>query len=59
VEWVQYLFSYGTKQTRRKNVGILFTFWWLIWKERNKRIFEHKEVSGVQLATLIQEAIHL
>jgi hypothetical protein len=59
VEWVQYLFSYGTKQTKRKNAGILFTFWWLIWKECNKRIFEHIEVSGVQLAALIQEAIHL
>jgi hypothetical protein len=38
---------------------MLFTFRWVIWKERNRGIFEHKEISAQCLAVLIQEAILL
>jgi hypothetical protein len=38
---------------------MLFTFWSMIWKERNTRIFEHREISDQRLAVLIQEAILL
>jgi hypothetical protein len=39
VEWVRFLSSQGDKQHKRKQLGILSTFWWNIWKERNRRIF--------------------
>jgi hypothetical protein len=39
--------------------GIIITFWWLIWKERNKRILEDKEMSAQELANLIQESVNV
>jgi hypothetical protein len=33
----------------------IFSFWWLIWKEHNRRIFEDKHISAYQLASLAQE----
>jgi hypothetical protein len=38
---------------------VLFTFWWMLWKERNNRIFENKENSAPQLAQLIIDEIIL
>jgi hypothetical protein len=52
------MFSSSTSKEKRRKLGILFTFWWLIWKERNKRVFEQKEASVLQLCNLIQESIH-
>jgi hypothetical protein len=28
----------GSKKEKRKNLGILATFWWIIWKEWNKSL---------------------
>jgi hypothetical protein len=25
---------------KREKLGVLFTFWWMVWKERNRRIFD-------------------
>jgi hypothetical protein len=41
------------------SISFLWVSWWLIWKEWNKRYFEHKEASVLQMAALIQESIHL
>jgi hypothetical protein len=57
LEWMNFLLKSGSKKEKRKKVGILFTFWWLIWKERNRRIFEFKETSAHGLAVLILEAV--
>jgi hypothetical protein len=38
-------------------MGILSTFWWVIWKERNGRVFEGKEVPAHGLAIQIQDLI--
>jgi hypothetical protein len=38
--WIQQIAGSGIKRQKRRNLGILFTFWWMVWKERNKRIFE-------------------
>jgi hypothetical protein len=47
------------KKEEERKLGVLFTFWWLIWNKRNNRIFDHKEKSALQLAHLIQEEIQL
>jgi hypothetical protein len=31
---------------KKKNLEILFTFWWKIWKERSRRTFDQKEISA-------------
>jgi hypothetical protein len=47
------------EKRREEKWESFFTFWWLIWKERNKRIVEQKESSAQGLAVLIHDTIHL
>jgi hypothetical protein len=56
-DWIRALSSSGTLKERKAKMGILFMFWWAIWKERNRRIFDNKELSAIQLADLIVEEI--
>jgi hypothetical protein len=49
----------GSKKDRKRNMSIPYIFWWLIWKEKNKRIFENYARSTQQLATSILEEIKL
>jgi hypothetical protein len=49
----------GSRKEKRKNLGILFTFWWLLWKERNQITFDHKETSASCLASMICDTIRL
>jgi hypothetical protein len=44
---------------KEKTVGILLTFWWNLWKQRNRRIFYHVELSAPPLARVIIDAIGL
>jgi hypothetical protein len=37
--WMAVMSRTGSKQVKRNNLGELLTFWWMIWKERNRRIF--------------------
>jgi hypothetical protein len=53
LEWVLHLTSEGSKQAKRIKIGTLSTFWWNIWKERNYRVFDSKELSIPQLSTLL------
>jgi hypothetical protein len=46
--WMSKMLKARSKQEKNSNFGMLFTFWWMIWKERNRRIFENKEASAVQ-----------
>jgi hypothetical protein len=48
--WIQQIASSGTTRQKRKNLDIMFTFWWMVWKERNRRIFEQEELSPQALA---------
>jgi hypothetical protein len=57
--WVNHFASSGTKQIRKVNMGILITFWWHLWKERNRRIFDNIEQSAPQLACTIQDELSL
>jgi hypothetical protein len=47
----------GTTKERKIKLGILITFSWMVWKERNRRIFEAQELSAQTLACLIQDYI--
>jgi hypothetical protein len=49
----------GPKKIKKKNLGILFNFWWNIWKERNRRFFYHKEASVSHLASQIVEEVNI
>jgi hypothetical protein len=40
MDWVQSLVRTGSKRDRKKNLGVLITFWWLIWKERNREFLK-------------------
>jgi hypothetical protein len=52
-EWVIHLTS-GNKKERRSRAGVLFAYWWHLW-ERNRRIFDFKELSVPRVVSLIQE----
>jgi hypothetical protein len=47
----------GSCKERRKRLGILFTFWWQLWKGRNRRIFEAKEILASALAGVIKDEV--
>jgi hypothetical protein len=55
-DWIMYFLKFGKK---KKKLDILFTFWWMIWKERNRIIFENSHLSAEQLARMAKEEIQL
>jgi hypothetical protein len=57
--WVNHFANEGNKQVRKIKLGILVSFWWHLWKERNRRIFDSKEQYVPQLADAIQGEIDL
>jgi hypothetical protein len=59
VQWVCFLLRSGDKRTERNRLGILFCFWWQLWKERNRRIFQNAELSVNQVAAIIQRELTL
>jgi hypothetical protein len=44
-DWVNELLRSGSSKMKKINLGALFSFWWMIWKEQNRRIFQNKELS--------------
>jgi hypothetical protein len=54
--WLRKIAASGDGR-QKKNTGILCTFWWMVWKERNRRIFDQLELSPNSLARFIQESI--
>jgi hypothetical protein len=59
-QWAETLISTGTKKIyRRRKLGILFYFWWAIWKESNTRIFDNRDRSPNQLISLLKDEITL
>jgi hypothetical protein len=59
VDWVHHLVQNNSKKDRRKALGILFTFWWQLWKEKNRRVFDNYECSIPRLSALLKEDILL
>lgn len=39
-QWLGAITVTGSKQQQRYNAGVILFFWWHLWKERNRRIFE-------------------
>jgi hypothetical protein len=56
-EWLQKIAASRDRRERKQMIGILLTFWWMVWKERNRRIFDQLELPPNSLARLIQETI--
>jgi hypothetical protein len=59
VTWVWRLCEVDSTKDKRKKLGTLFTFWWQVWKERNRRIFKGKELSIPQLSAIFNDQILL
>jgi hypothetical protein len=59
IEWVRFMSAGGTKKMRRRRLGTVFTFWWNVWKERNKRIFDNAEQSVPQLLRFLEEELSM
>jgi hypothetical protein len=57
--WIQVLSNLGSKQARKKNVGVLCIFWWIIWKERNKSNFGNSKKSAQHLTVMILEEVKM
>jgi hypothetical protein len=55
--WIRVLVGSGSAVDKKVKLGILITFWWLVWKERNRRIFEARGLSVCALAYCIQDSI--
>jgi hypothetical protein len=47
----------GNKKMRGRRLGIVFTFWWNVWKERNRRIFDNEERYVPQLSRFLEEEL--
>ena len=45
------------KDRRKTFDGIMVYFWWNVWKERNRRIFQNKSLQPRQVALLCKEEI--
>lgn len=57
IQWVQQLLQQGAKTEQRRRLGILFTTWWHVWKERNRRVFDRDEKSVQGVFELIKSDI--
>ena len=42
---------------RRRFDGTIIYFWWNIWKERNRRIFQQQNLQPIQVASLCKDDI--
>jgi hypothetical protein len=49
------MISEGSKKEKKKRLGMLCTFWWRLWRERNKRVIENKQSSVLQVVRIVQE----
>jgi hypothetical protein len=47
----------GSKKQQRLNAGTMLLFWWQVWKERNRRVFENNESSFLQVAGLVKSSV--
>jgi hypothetical protein len=45
------------KQNKALFDGLIIYFWWKIWKERNRRVFNHESKPDDDVAFLIKEDI--
>jgi hypothetical protein len=48
-DWIVVISRIPFKRQQMINAGIIFYFWWYIWKERNRRVFDQEECSHLQV----------
>jgi hypothetical protein len=56
-DWIRMILTSGSRKEKRVNLGLLFSFWWQIWKERNRRVFVAKELSAPSFAALFRDQV--
>jgi hypothetical protein len=59
VYWVRKIISEGSKREKKRKLGILCTFWWMILKVSRIVESEDKHSSAIQVAGLAKEEIKL
>jgi hypothetical protein len=47
------------QEGEEEKLGVLFMYWWFLWKERNRRIFDQESRSSLQTARLIIDDVQL
>jgi hypothetical protein len=52
-DWVAKIQRSGPRSDKKNRLGILFTFWWGLWKERNRRIFDQEAKSPQEVSQFI------
>jgi hypothetical protein len=55
--WISAISRIPSKQQQRVTARVILFFWWFIWKEMNKRVFDNSECSFLQVSDLIKKAI--
>jgi hypothetical protein len=55
MDWVRLLIAFGSKKEKKPKLGILFMFWWQIWKERNNGVFQEEGHPAIRVAVLIKD----
>jgi hypothetical protein len=51
MDWIASIAVSCSRKEQCLNGGIVLSFWWHIWKERNRRVFDQKESSSLQVTT--------
>jgi hypothetical protein len=59
IAWVKAMLQSRSKRAKRRRLGILFSFCWQIWEERNRRVFEDTHLSFQAVFNLSDEMIKL
>ena len=59
VDWWQTELAHLPKKTRRTKAALMMYCTWNIWKERNRRIFKHKQGSPTDVMHEIKMEIQL
>jgi hypothetical protein len=57
--WLAHHMAAANGHDTRKVAGILLYFWWNVWKEQNRRVFENVQQNEFQVASMTNEDVEL
>lgn len=55
--WSSLCVGNGTKEKNREQITLAAYIAWNTWKERNRRVFEQKELTPIALAGMIRDEV--